>query len=430
MKCPRVNYYLLFLPSMETFINTGERRRYKMKYTAEEILQYVKEEDVKFIRLTFCDVFGHQKNIAIMPCELQRAFESGIPIDASAISGFGDEVHPDLFLHPDPDTLAVLPWRPEHGAVVRMYCSITYPDGRPIECDTRSFLKKAVETAKEKGFTFSFGSELEFYLLELDDNGKPTNIPHDHAGYMDIAPEDKGENVRREVCLTLEKMGIRPETSHHEIGPGQNEIDFRSSDALHAADNAMTFKTVVRTIAQRNGLHADFSPLPIKDEPGNGFHINISVSPTDKQKNINYVISGILDKIEDITLFLNPTHDSYLRLGHNRAPKYISWSHENRSQLMRIPAGTEEQKAELRSPDPSANPYLAYGLLIYAGLYGIEHKLELPEAADINFFKADKSTLSKFGQLPDSLELARKNAADSEFIKNLIPEQIIELYCK
>ena len=402
-----------------------------MKYSSEEILQYVEEEDVKFIRLSFCDVFGHQKNIAIMPCELKRAFEYGIPIDASAISGFGDEVHPDLFLHPDPDTLAVLPWRPEHGAVVRMYCSITYPDGKPIECDTRSFLKKAVETAKEKGFSFSFGSELEFYLLELDDNGNPTNIPHDNAGYMDIAPEDKGENVRREICLTLEKMDIRPETSHHEIGPGQNEIDFRPSDALNAADNAMTFKTVVRTVAQRNGLHADFSPLPIKDKPGNGFHINISVSPSVNEKNLNYVISGILDKIEEITLFTNPTHDSYLRLGHNRAPKYISWSHENRSQLIRIPTDYHVvPKAELRSPDPSANPYLVYGLLIYAGLYGLENKLVLPEAADINFFKADKATLSKFEQLPDSLELSRKNATGSDFIKKLIPQEILELYCR
>ncbi|MBR4816732.1 MAG: glutamine synthetase, partial [Lachnospiraceae bacterium] len=355
-----------------------------MKYSANEIIQYVQEEDIKFIRLSFCDVFGHQKNIAIMPCELKKAFETGIGIDASSITGFGDEMKSDLFLHPDPDTLALLPWRPEHGGVVRLYCSISRPDGTPIECDTRSFLKKAIETAKKKGYSFNFGSELEFYLFKLDDDGNPTLVPHDHAGYMDIAPEDKGENVRREICLTLEQMGIRPTSSHHEIGPGQNEIDFRHSDALNAADNAMTFKTVVKTIAQRNGLYADFSPLPLKDTPGNGFHINVSMEDS-KDEDMRCVIAGILDKIEDMTLFMNPVRESYLRLGHNRAPKYISWSHQNRSQLIRIPAVMDENKrAELRSPDPLANPYLSFGLMIYAALNGLEKKLELPEAADVN----------------------------------------------
>lgn len=400
-----------------------------MKYSPEEILEYVKDEDVKFIRLSFCDAFGVQKNIAIMPSELERAFEQGIAIDASSISGFGDEMNSDLFLHPDTDTLALLPWRPEHGAVVRMYCGITYPDGTPIECDTRTFLKKAVNKAAQKGYSFSFGSELEFYLFELDDKGNPTNIPHDHASYMDIAPADKGENVRREICLTLERMGIRPESSHHEMGPGQNEINFRFSDALSAADNAMTFRMVVKTIAQRNGLYADFSPLPIKDAPGNGFHISVSVNPSDNNNNMRYMLAGILEKIEDMTLFLNPQKDSYLRLGHNKAPKYISWSHENRSQLIRIPAATGEyQRAQLRSPDPTANPYLAFGLMIYAGLHGIENKIQLPPPADINLFKADKLTLSKFGHLPDSLDVARLTAGDSSFIKEYVPEEIINLY--
>jgi len=400
-----------------------------MKYSVDEIIQYVKEEDVKFIRLSFCDVFGNQKNIAIMAGELERAFEYGIAIDASAITGFGEEMNSDLFLHPDPDTLTLLPWRPEHGAVIRMYCSISYPDGTPIECDTRTFLINAVKAAKEKGYSFSFGSELEFYLLELDDKGNPTSIPHDRAGYMDIAPADKGENVRREICLTLEQMGIRPESSHHEMGPGQNEIDFRYSDALNAADNAMTFKTVVKTIAQRNGLFADFSPLPIKNEPGNGFHINVSVFPNNDGKNSDSMLAGILEKIEEITLFLNPEKDSYLRLGHNKAPKYISWSRENRSQLIRIPAAEGEyQRSELRSPDPSANPYLAFGLLIYAGLYGLENNLELPPEATFNLYKADKNTLLKYSQLPDSLELSKKIAADSNFIKEHLPEKIFNQY--
>ena len=248
-----------------------------MKYSREEVLQYVAEEDVKFIRLAFCDVFGRQKNISIMPDELPRAFEYGIAFDASAIEGFGDEARSDLFLHPDPETLTWLPWRPEHGKVVRMFCSITDPDGRPFACDTRSLLKKAIADAKAAGFTFYFGAEQEFYLLELDDRNMPTKIPYDRAGYMDIAPEDRGENVRREICLTLEQMGIRPESSHHEEGPGQNEIDFRYTEALAAADNVMTFQTVVKTVARRNGLFADFSAQPLEGAPGNGFHINVSV---------------------------------------------------------------------------------------------------------------------------------------------------------
>ena len=222
-----------------------------MNYSKEEVMQYVAEEDVKFIRLAFCDVFGKQKNVSIMPDELPRAFKYGIAFDASAITGFGDETHSDLFLHPEPETLTWLPWRPEHGKVVRMFCSITYPDGTPFECDSRGLLKKAIADAKDAGYTFYFGAEQEFYLMELDEKNNPTKIPYDHAGYMDIAPEDKGENVRREICLTLEQMGISPESSHHEEGPGQNEIDFRFSDALTAADNVMTFQTVVKTTFQQ-----------------------------------------------------------------------------------------------------------------------------------------------------------------------------------
>ena len=247
-----------------------------MKYSKQEVLQYIQEEDVKFIRLTFCDVFGKQKNISIMPQELSRAFEYGIAIDGSAIIGFGDETHSDLLLHPDAETIMTLPWRPEHGRVVRMFCSISYPDGKPYECDSRSLLIQAVKYAKEAGFHFAFGSEQEFYLFNLDEKDNPTKEPYDNAGYMDIAPEDKGENIRREICLTLEQMGIRPESSHHEEGPGQNEIDFRYSEPITAADNAMTFQTIVRTVAHRNGLFADFSPKPLENGPGNGFDCRYS----------------------------------------------------------------------------------------------------------------------------------------------------------
>ncbi len=400
-----------------------------MKYSKEEVLQYIEEEDVKFIRLAFCDVFGRQKNISIMPQELPRAFGYGIAIDASAITGFGDETHSDLLLHPDPETLMLLPWRPEHGKVIRMYTSITHPDGRPFECDTRSLLKNAVKSAEMQGYKFYFGSELEFYLFKLDENGNPTKEPYDEAGYMDIAPDDKGENIRREVCLTLEQMGIRPESSHHEEGPGQNEIDFRYSDAIKAADNTMTFQTVVKTVARRNGLFADFSAKPLENKPGNGFHINMSVKSDDKN-DICYMIAGVLDKADQMTAFLNPSENSYERFGQNKAPKYVSWSSENRSQLVRIPAAIGEyRRAELRSPDPTANPYLAFTLMIYAGLYGINHKLDLPPVADFNLYKTDAETLSEYKQLPRTLEDACKLASNSEFIKQYIPSAILDIYC-
>ena len=400
-----------------------------MKYSAQEVMQYVGEEDVKFIRLAFCDIYGKQKNISIMPSELSRAFEYGIAIDASAIEGFGDETHSDLLLHPDPSTLAILPWRPEHGRVVRMFCSITYPDGSPFECDTRSLLIKAIDEAKQAGIHFAFGAELEFYLFKLDELGNKTKTPYDNAGYMDIAPEDKGENVRREICLMLEQMGIRPESSHHEEGPGQNEIDFRYSDALSAADNTMTFETVVKTVSGRNGLWADFSPKPLADKPGNGFHINISAKSDAEIDLLPHLIAGILRYVPDMTAFFNPVEESYARFGSNKAPGYISWSHENRSQLVRVPAAVGEyRRAELRSPDPSANPYLAFTLMIYAALHGIKEKMMPPIAADLNFFKADESTRSQFKKLPSSLDEAIGLMRASDFIKEHVPQRIIEIY--
>lgn len=400
-----------------------------MKYSKEEVLQYVQEEDVKFIRLAFCDVFGKQKNISIMPDELPRAFEHGIAFDASAVAGFGDEAKSDLLLHPEPETLMPLPWRPEHGRVIQMFSQITRPDGTPFECDTRALLKDAVDAAANAGCEFTFGAEQEFYLFYIDEDGNPTKTPCDTAGYMDIAPEDHGENVRREICLTLEQMGIRPESSHHEQGPGQNEIDFRYSSALTAADHVMMFQRVVKTVAFRNGFFADFSPKPIEHAPGNGFHINMSVRPTD-DKTFNSMIVGILRNVKAMTAFLNPVPTSYLRLGSNKAPGYISWSAQNRSQLVRIPAALGEYKrAELRSPDPVANPYLAFALMIYAGLDGIENKLTLPEPADFNLYKSDHVLLSRYEKLPGSIEEACSIAAESKFIRDHIPNEILSIYC-
>ena len=402
-----------------------------MKYTREEVLQYVQEEEVAFIHLTFCDVFGRQKNISIVPSELPRAFEHGIAFDASAIAGFGDEARSDLLLRPDPDTLMLLPWRPEHGQVVRMFCSIHYPDGRPFPCDTRDLLRNAIAQAEQRGFRFLFGAEQEFYLFQRDEHGEPTKIPYDKAGYMDIAPDDKGENIRREICLTLARMGISPECSHHEEGPGQNEIDFKYSDPLTAADNVMTFQAIVKFIAERNGLYADFSPKPLADAPGSGFHINMSVKAEDGRDRLPQVVAGVLDKVADMTVFLNPVAESYARFGGHKAPKYISWSRENRSQLVRIPAAVGEyRRAELRSPDPAANPYLAFALMIQAGLRGMEQNLELPPAADLNLYQADGASLSRFQSLPQDREAAVTAARSSKFIAQAVPEAVAAEYFK
>ena len=401
-----------------------------MKYSKEEVIQFTQEEDVKFIRLTFCDVFGKQKNIAIMPDELPRAFEYGISFDASAITGFGDEVRSDLLLHPEPETLMPLPWRPEHGRVVQMFSGITRPDGTPFPCDTRNLLKTAVSAVEKAGFEFTFGAEQEFYLFQLDEKGRATKIPGDEAGYMDIAPEDQGENIRREICLTLEQMGIRPESSHHEEGPGQNEIDFRYADALTAADNALTFQRVVRTIAHRNGMAADFSPKPLPEFPGNGFHINMSLRPFGDEAVFSQMIAGILQHAGEMTAFLNPCEASYRRLGNHKAPRYISWSRENRQQLVRIPAADGEyRRAELRSPDPAANPYLAFSLMIYAGLDGIAKKRELCAPADINLYTADARVLSSFEKLPGTFREACEAASSSNFIRAHIPSEILKIYC-
>lgn len=400
-----------------------------MKYSKEEVLQYVQEENVKFIRMAFCDVFGKQKNVSIMPGELNRAFEYGIAIDASAIAGFGGKVHSDLVLHPDSSTLSVLPWRPEQGKVVRMYCYITYPDGRSFEADTRKILMNAIQEAGREGISFAFGAEMEFYLFRRTEDGEPTQIPYDNAGYMDIAPEDKGENVRREICLTLEQMGITPESSHHEEGPGQNEIDFRYSEPLTAADDAVTFQAVVNTIAARNGLYADFSPKPLDNQAGNGMHINFSAKSADGHDVMPQVIAGILSHIREITVFLNRTEASFQRFGSYKAPKFVSWSNENRSQLIRIPAAEGEyRRAELRSPDPQCNPYLAYALMIHASLDGIRRNLKLTEPANFNMYEMTGEETTRFERLPATLAEAGKIAADSTFTRSVLCGEVLESY--
>jgi len=396
-------------------------------YDVKTILDYVKEEDIKFIRCAFVDIYGKPKNVSIMPHELEKAFKYGIAIDARAIDGFNSGYKSDLFLFPNPDTITILPWRPREGRVIRMFCDIKYPDGSLFEADTRKLLEKAVLYAKENGIEFKFGSEIEFYLFKLDDKGEKTYIPYDKAGYMDMAPDDKGENIRREICLMLEEMEILPVSSHHEEGPGQNEIAFRYSNPLSAADMATTFKTVVKMVAERNGLFASFEPKPILDMPGNGYHINFSLN----DNYLDYAIEGVLRHIKEITAFLNISKSSYDRLGKLMAPKYISWSKENRSELIRIPAAKDNYiRAELRSPDPLINPYLAFSLIIYAGVDGVLNKYNLRDSVDVDLNKADESLLKRLDKLPIDLNEAKAIALKSEFIKKYIPKTILDNYLK
>lgn len=385
--------------------------------TEKEVMEYVEEENVKFIRLAFFDVKGHQKNISIQPSELLRAFSTGISFDASSIEGFNDEAHSDLFLVPEPRTLSILPWRSFDGSVVRMYCDIYNPDGTLYKNDTRYLLKQALEQAKKAQIEIRCGNEYEFYLFQLDEKGKATKTPLDQAGYMDIAPFDQGEDVRRQICHYMMEMGMEPEASHHEQGPGQNEIDFRYNNPLLAAEDGATLRWVIKTVAQANGLVANFMPKPLKEEAGNGFHINMSTN-----SHMDEFMAGILNHIKEITLFLNPTENSYDRLGEDKAPKYVSWGYNNRSTLIRIPAGNK--RLELRSPDCLANTFLAYTLLIYAGLDGIEKHMTCMEPTSLNLFKET----GEFDVLPQSLKEAKKLAKNSDFVKKYVPENILKAY--
>jgi len=375
-----------------------------------------------------------------MADELPSAFTNGVSIDAHAILGFRDVTHSDLFLFPDPTTMTVLPWRPGPGRVVRFYCNIKNPDGSAFSHDGRTILANVVKRAEQMGYVCKIGAECEFYLFKTGENGEPTAIPLDRGGYLDISPLDKGEDIRREICLTLEEMGVKPESSHHEQGPGQNEIDFKFDDALVCADNFLIFKSVVKAIAARNGLFASFMPKPIPHAPGSGLHVNLSLIQNGSNifNNVGTgkdtaaaesFIAGILSRTPEMTLFLNPLANSYERFGEFEAPKYVSWSHQNRSQLVRIPAASGDKvRMELRSPDPSVNPYLAFALILTAGLDGIENNLSLQPPVDADLYTADESVTGKLLPLPGSLAQAIRLARGSEFVKSLLGEELLSKY--
>jgi glutamine synthetase len=374
--------------------------------------------------------------MSIMAEQLESAFSEGVSIDACAINGFREVTESDLLLFPDPSTLAVLPWRPGSGRVARLYCDIKNPNGSEFTHDGRCLLKRVVDQAAKMGYVCKIGAECEFYLFKTDENGQPTDETFDKGGYLDMAPLDRGENVRREICLTLEEMGIMPETSHHERGPGQNEIDFEFSDALDCADNFQAFKAAVKAISARNGLFASFMPKPMLDAPGSGLHINISLSQhgqnvfgsasEEHSQAAESFIAGVLAKTREISLFLNPIANSYERFGKFEAPKYVSWSHQNRSQLIRIPAAVGKKvRMELRSPDPALNPYLAFALILAAGLEGVENNLPLPPAVNADLYTADKSVTDALDALPANLEEAISLAVESDFAKKVIGEELL-----
>lgn len=387
-------------------------------YSEREVLTFVEENDVKFVKLTFCDLFGGLKNISILADQLPRAFSNGFGIDGGAAFGLAEEG--DLFLVPDPSTLVVLPWRPQTGRVARLFCGVRRADGTPFEGDGRAILQKTCARAASEGLSFGVGSECEFYLFETDERGLPQKIPHDCAGYLDPSPMDKGENVRRDICLTLEQMGVSPVSSQHKQGPGQNEITFVTADPLRAADNFLTFRSVVKVVSARSGLFASFMPKPLPEAPGSGLSVNFTLSKEgknlfDEPDRAESFCVGILARIREMTLFLNPTANSYRRFGGTEAPAELGWSGTSRARLARIPGKTDPggARVEIRSPDAACNPYLAFALLLEAGLEGMRE--------GVKDFSAEES-------LPAGLGEAVALARESAFVRRVLPEEILKGY--
>lgn len=411
-----------------------------MASSVKDIIAFVRENDVKFIRMAFCDVLGTLKNISVISDRFEEAVLNGLSFDGSSIDGFSDDSGvDDLLLYPDPSTLSVMPWRPSQGKVIRFLCDIKHADGSQFVCDSRFALKEAIARLKQFGLSSKIGEACEFYLFKTDENGMPTKITLDNGGYCDIAPLDRGENVRREICLNLEEMGFAPERSLHERGPGQNEIDFKYNDALAAADNFLNFKSVVKAIANINGLYASFMPKPLPDKSGNGLKIGLSLYRGDKNlfdgfskspcEEAKSFIAGVMAHIAEITAFLNPVANSYERLGSCEAPKYVSWSPLNRFQLIRVPSVTGERaRFELRSPDPAINPYLAFALILHAGLDGIENGMALADPINVNLNAAPEQLTKSIEKLPESLDEAVALAENSELIKKVIPSALRSRY--
>ena len=415
------------------------------RYTKDDIFRMVEEEDVEFIRLQFTDIFGTLKNIAITSSQLEKALDNKCMFDGSSVEGFVRIEESDMYLYPDYDTFEIFPWRPQQGKVARLICDVYTPDGKPFEGDPRWILKKTIKEANEMGYRFDVGPECEFFLFHTDDNGLPTTLSHEKAGYFDLGPNDLGENIRRDMVLTLEDMGFEIEASHHEVAPAQHEIDFKYDEALKTADNIQTFKMTVKTIAKRHGLYATFMPKPKFGISGSGMHINMSLA-TKEGKNIfadengkiglsddaYHFIAGIMKYARGMSAITNPLVNSYKRLvpGYE-APVYIAWSAKNRSPLIRIPASRGNgTRVELRNPDPTANPYLVLALCLAAGLDGIKNKIEVPESVDCNIYEMTPGERRAAGieNMPADLKEAVDCLVADEFLCSVLGEHITTKY--
>lgn len=413
-------------------------------YTKEDILRLVQDEDVEFIRLQFTDIMGNLKNVAITSSQLEKALENKCMFDGSSIEGFVRIEESDMYLYPDFSTLEIFPWRPQQGKVARLICDVYRPNGEPFEGDPRYVLRRAIREAEKMGYIFDVGPECEFFLFHTDENGLPTTLTHEKAGYFDLGPVDFGENARRDMVLTLEEMGFEIEASHHEVAPAQHEIDFKYDEALRTADNIMTFKLTVKSIAKRHGLHATFMPKPKYGVNGSGMHINMSLMKDGKNifhdsngelglsKEAYYFIGGIMKHMKGMTAITNPLVNSYKRLvpGYE-APVYIAWSAKNRSPLIRIPAARDEgTRIELRSPDSSANPYLALAVCLQAGLDGIRNQIMPPKSVDCNIFEMTEKERLENGieEIPGTLIEAVSEMEKDPFMREVLGDHVYEKY--
>lgn len=408
------------------------------KYTKDQIIQLCKEQDVEFIRLQFIDVLGIPKNVAVTSSQLEKVLTDGMMFDGSSIEGFARIEESDMYLKPDLDTFVIYPWRPQTGKVARFICDVYTPAGEPFDGDPRGILKKQMEEAKKLGYEFNVGNECEFFLFQTDENGRPTTKTNDEAGYFDLDPVDMGTDARRDICLTLEQMGFEIEASHHEVAEGQHEIDFKYADALTTADNVVTFRLAVKTIAKKYGLHATFIPKPIFGINGSGMHTNMSLFKDGKNAFFDPAgelqlsdtaysfIAGVLKHVAGITAVTNPLVNSYKRLvpGYE-APCYIAWSASNRTDIIRIPASRDAgTRVELRSPDPSTNPYLCLACCLAAGMDGIKNNLPAPDSVDVNLFKSTQEERDALGvkNLPGSLYEALKTMEEDGLVKEVLGE--------
>jgi glutamine synthetase len=413
------------------------------KYTKEDIYRLVKEENVKYIRLQFTDLLGSIKNVEIPTSQLEKALDNKMMFDGSSIEGFVRIEESDMYLYPDLDTFVVFPWTTEDGKVARFICDVYTPEGKPFMGDPRQILKAALNDMESLGFTsFNLGPEPEFFLFKLDENGQPTNELNDQGGYFDFAPLDLGENCRRDIVLTLEQMGFHVEASHHEVAPGQHEIDFKYANAVEAADQIQTFKLVVKTIARKHGLHATFMPKPLFGINGSGMHCNLSLFSGDKNvfedastelglsETAMQFLAGVIKHARGFAAITNPTVNSYKRLvpGYE-APCYVAWSAKNRSPLIRIPASRGlSTRIEVRNPDPAANPYLALTALLAAGLDGVKNKLQAPPAVDRNIYVMNEAERKEVGidSLPATLKEAIEELKADEVICAALGEHALE----